>query len=166
MYRMNRIFCATSWELEEERRAFHDIAGQINETKAMPSGMLYVPVSLTNMPDKRIHQHAVNDNIRACRHYIVAISEDWGPKERNFERDYRLAIACSEDPALPMRHVAILLRDLPDGSAPLLAAALESSGCAPRRFRDTAEFSGIVRQLLSEWLPADVAQPGLAGSGE
>jgi hypothetical protein len=165
MYRMNRVFCATPWELEEERRGFHDIIGQINETKAMPLGMLYVPVSLTNMPDKRLHQHAVDENIRACRHYIVALGEDWGPVERNFERDYRLAVACCEDPALPMRHAAILLRDLPDGSASPLAAALEASGFSSRRFRDTAGFCEIVRQLLSEWLPADIAQPGLTGAG-
>jgi hypothetical protein len=145
--------------------AFHDIIGQINETKAMPLGMLYVPVSLVNMPDKRIHQHVVEENIRSCRHYIVALSDGWGPLERNLERDYRLAMACREDPALPMRNAAILVRDLPDGSASLFGAAFEASALPSLRFRDTAAFAEIVHELLSQWLVADAAPASSAGAG-
>ncbi len=50
----------------------------------MPHGVLYVPVSLTSVGDKRPLQYAVDDNIRECRHYLVLLTEDWGPPERNF----------------------------------------------------------------------------------
>ena len=49
MYRIHRVFCATAWELEGERRAFYDLLGEFNEAEAMRRGVLYVPVSLTNV---------------------------------------------------------------------------------------------------------------------
>src|SRR5215475_3739834 len=119
MYHMHRIYCATPWELEEERGTFYAAVGEFNATHAMPRGILYVPVSLGSVPDKRPYQYAVTDNIRACRHYIQvldALPPDqppnaiWGPPQRNFESDLRLALACSADPALPMCEVAVLLK--------------------------------------------------------
>src|SRR5947209_19186036 len=105
MYRMHRVFCATAWELEGERRAFYDAIGEFNEAAAMPRGMLYVPVSLTNVRDKRPYQYVVDENILESRHYILALSEDWGPPERNFEADYRLALASAGNATVPMRGV-------------------------------------------------------------
>src|SRR5438270_7258065 len=105
MYRMHRVFCATSWELEGERRAFCDLIGVFNEEAAMQRGILYVPVSLVNIRDKRPYQYDIEENIRTSRHYVAALSGDWGPRERNFEADYRLACSCAGDPWLPMKGV-------------------------------------------------------------
>src|SRR5262245_43351835 len=69
MYHMHRIYCATPWELEEERGTFYAAVGEFNATHAMPHGVLYVPVSLGSVQDKRPYQYALKDNIRACRHY-------------------------------------------------------------------------------------------------
>jgi hypothetical protein len=159
MYRMHRVFCATAWELEAERSAFYDVIGQFNEMEAMRCGMLYVPVSLTNVHDKRPLQYVVDQNIRDCRHYILAIDEDWGPKERNFERDYRLAAECVADSSLPMHGTAILLRARPDGMPSPFAANLAGAGLAVAEFADTRQFSDAVRSLLTEWMPGDVALP-------
>src|SRR3954451_20507352 len=134
MHRMHRIFCATSWELEEHRQAFHDVLGQFNEAAAMAAQVLYVPVPLTNIRDRRGYQHTVEENIRACRHYILALSEDWGPRERNFERDYRLAVAGCADPALPLRQTAILVRNQPDGAPSPFIATLEAAGFSAAAF--------------------------------
>jgi len=161
MYRMFRVFCATAWELEGERLAFYDAIGEFNE-EALKLGILYVPVTLTNAPDKRPLQYTINENIRDSRHYILATDEDWGPKERNFERDYRLAVTCAADPALPMRSTTILLRTAPEGSPSPFGSVLSQAGFPYQNFSETSDFVEIVKRLLTEWLPVDAAVPTTA----
>ena len=157
MYRMFRIFCATAWELEGERIAFCDDIGRFNEAEAMKANILYVPVCLLNMRDKRPLQYSIEQNIRDSSYYILCLSEDWGPKERNFARDYRLALQCRDDASLPMRHTQILLRtDIPGRPHPF-AAELAKEGFSCEVFSTMAEFQQILHRLLSEWLPADAA---------
>jgi len=154
MYQMHRVFCATAWELEGERRAFQDVVGEVNAAEAMTRGLLYVPVTLVNIRDKRPSQYAVDENIRACRYYMLAASDGWGPPERHFERDYRLALACRQDPALPMRETAFLWQRLaPESVVP------EGLPAPTREFTTTDDFKVRVRELLVEWLGgADVEQ--------
>jgi hypothetical protein len=147
MYRMHRVFCATPWELEGERAAYYDIIGGFNENEAMRHGVLFVPVTLTNVRDKRPYQFDVEENIRACRHYILLLSDDWGPAERNFENDYHLALQCIADPALPMQSVAVLQKRQLSGRP--LAAGMPEPQAA---FSTPAEFAECVNSLLSGWL--------------
>jgi len=149
MYRMLRVFCASSWELERERRAFYDVVGQINEI-AMADGLLYVPVSLTNIRDKRPYQCLVEENLAECSHYILALTEAWGPAERNFERDYQLALEELARPSSPMRNVKLLVRE-PSSCTDDLATA----GYAPIRFATIEDFQRIVRELLADSLTGD-----------
>jgi hypothetical protein len=155
MYRMLRIFCATAWELEGERRAFYDVIGAFNETDAMKQGILYVPVSLTNTPDKRPHQYTIEENIRDSQHYILALDSEWGPKERNFERDYLLAQECRSNPGLPMSQVALLLRNEPGGAPSPFAPTLQAQGIPYIAFSGVEDFQQVVRCLLAEWLASD-----------
>ena len=159
MFRMHRVFCASAWELEGERRAFYDILGKFNETDAMPVQVLYVPVSLTNIHDKRAYQYVVEENIRDCRHYILAVSEDWGPRERNFERDYRLALECRANDALPMSEIAILVRNQPDGTPSPFIETLGAAGFSGIGFSGVNDFQQAVRGLFAAWLPGDAAEP-------
>jgi hypothetical protein len=147
MYQMHRVFCATPWELEGERRAFYDIVGGFNERAAMPNGILLIPVTLNQLRDKRPHQFSVEDNIRACRYYILLLDKDWGPAERNFENDYRLALQCAADPALPMQSVAVLHKKQLSGQ-PLPAGMPEPEST----FSTHAEFRDCIDTLLSKWL--------------
>ena len=144
---MHRVFCATPWEMEAERGCFYDVIGQFNETQAIPSGVLYVPVSLVNIRDKRPLQYAVEENIRDSRHFIVLLSEDWGPIERNFEEDYLLARECAADPALPMNEIAVL-RKIGRSKRPLADGMPEPDGA----FSTMEEFRQCVDGLLSQWL--------------
>jgi len=157
MYRMHRIFCATAWETEGERRAFYDILGNFNETHGIPAGTLYVPVSLINIHDKRPYQYTVDENIRECRYYLLVPGDDWGPPARAFERDYLLARSCAADPALPMQAAAILLRNLPDGSRPPFAAVLDTAGHEYTTFTTAEDFQGAVTDLLHTWLHSALA---------
>jgi hypothetical protein len=155
MPRFERVFCATSWELEKERRAFHTILADVNEKHAMPAGFLYVPVSLANIRDKRPIQYTIDQNIEDATHYILALDADWGPLERNFERDYYFALECRADAARPMRNVEFLLRARPDGTPPAFTAELFARGIAHRLFPNTASFEEHVRALLVDWVPAN-----------
>jgi hypothetical protein len=147
MFQMHRIFCATPWELEAERGRFHDLIGSFNETAAMPRAVLYVPVSLLNIRDKRPVQYAVDENIRDCSHYILLLTEDWGPVERNFRNDYRLALQCAADPAVPMRSFAVLRKQQLSG-VPLAEGLPEPQ----TTFSTLAEFDDCVNKLLAAWL--------------
>jgi hypothetical protein len=147
MFQMHRIFCATPWELEAERHRFYDLIGRFNETMAMPQGVLYVPVTMTNVMDKRPLQYAIDQNIRDCRHYILLLSEDWGPVERNFRKEYQFALQCLDDPSLPMQSVAVLAKQQPSG--PPLAEGLPKPMAT---FSTLAEFDECVEALLSGWL--------------
>jgi len=156
MYRMHRVFCANDWELEEERIEFDRMLSGFNEQQAMPAGLLYVPVSLAQMRDKRPYQHTVDENIRACRHYVLLPGEDWGPRERALERDYRLALKCAADPALPMQGVAILLRALPDSRPSPMAATLDAAGFPYCVFTTMEDYRTGITELLQQWLTVDI----------
>ncbi len=153
MYQMHRIFCATPWEMETERRAFYQITGQFNEREGMPRGILFVPVTLNPVRDKRPFQFEVDENIRACRHYLVLLSEDWGTVERNFENDYPLAQQCAADPALPMRTVTVLHKRQLSGK-PLAAGMPDPEST----FSTPAEFCECLSALLAAWLESAVAE--------
>jgi hypothetical protein len=163
MYRMFRVFCATAWELEGERRAFYEVIGEFNESTAMARGVLYVPVSLTNVRDKRPYQYTIEENIRDCRHYIVALSDDWGPGERNFRKDYQLAVACQKDPALPMEGVAVLMQSS-SHVPPALAAELEQSGVPVTLISDVTDFRTRLAGLLARWVDIDSQAAAPAGT--
>ena len=149
MYQMHRVFCATSWELEAERRAFEDVIGEVTEAEAMPRGVLLVPVTLLNTRDKRPLQYVVDENIHDCSYYLLTLTDGWGPPERHFERDYRLALACRANAALPMSDTAFLWQKSADGRA------MPSGLPAPTaEFSTTDEFKTHVRALLSGWVAA------------
>lgn len=152
MYQLHRVFCATPWEMEAERFLFNDLIGSFNKSSAMSKGILFVPVSLPAMSDKRPLQYTVDDNIRQCRHYILLLAEDWGPAERNFRHDYRLALDCLADPGLPMHDVAVLMKKQPSEST------LPDDFPVPRAvFSTPAEFSRCINDLLTAWLESIVA---------
>src|SRR3979490_1799549 len=106
-YSMHRVFCATPGMLEDERQAFYETMADINRDEAMPRGILMVSVSLpANLAFKSAYQSVVDQNVRDCRFYVQILEDTWGPPERSFHREYKLAHKCLEDPQSPMEGVA------------------------------------------------------------
>lgn len=105
---MQRVFCATTWELEAERIEFYAIIGRFNEGLALARGMLFVPASLIATQDKRRLQYDIDENVRQRSYFILLLEDSWGPRERQFQRDYRLALQLMESPDAPMTAVACL----------------------------------------------------------
>lgn len=156
---MHRVFCSTPGDLEEERQAFYNVMSEINESAAMPRGILFVAVALPGSTcDKRPYQAAISENVRACRYYVQVLEDTWGPPERNFERDYVLATKCVEDSSLPMRDVAVLFKkplvpDQVDQRVTDLKRLLETENGRPHyNYSDIAEFKIRLREQLSGWL--------------
>jgi hypothetical protein len=156
---MHRIFCATPGDVEEERTAFYRVMGKFNEAEAMPRGILLVSLALpASTADKRPYQAALAENIRSCRYYIQLLEETWGPPERNFERDYALALRSMEDPEMPMQDVAVMFKKplVPHQVDPRieeLKRQLDSDGRRPVMAFDTIpEFERQLYGLLNQWL--------------
>jgi hypothetical protein len=152
-YQMHRIFCATPGDLEEERQAFYEVMGAFNEEEAMRREILFVSVSIVpQLSDKRVFQGAIGENIRSCRYYVQILEDSWGPPQKNFERDYALAMKCAADPALPMEDVAVFYKKplLPDRVEPAVNE-LKARLAAPE-FEAVAEFKEQLRRQLSSWL--------------
>lgn len=152
MYQIHRVFCATAFNLEPERRALEELLGHFNETVAMPRGVLFVPSFLIRMRDKRPYQVEIDDNIRESRYYLLALAGDWGPPERNFQSDYRLAMRCKDDPALPMSDAVLLLRRFEDDSPPV-------PGLPPpaAEFETIEQFVVAACGILARWLEETAA---------
>lgn len=125
-YRMYRVFCATPLALEEEREAFYDVMAAFNEQRAMPSEILLLAVSLVPvMSDKRAYQRTVEENIRDSSYYILVWDGNWGPPERNFEKDWKLASESAQE--------AVMLRKDID-------------------YKDLDEFKKMLWSLFERWL--------------
>jgi hypothetical protein len=146
MFQMHRIFCATPWELEADRSRFDQLIGKFNEAEAIEKGILFVPVSLVGIRDKRPAQYAVDNNIEQCRHYLLVLKDGWGPVERNFKDDYQLALDAVSNPQLPMRNVTVI--------AKIAAGASLGDGlpAADATYTTISEFETVVNGLLSGWL--------------
>ncbi len=169
-YEMHRVFCATPGDTEEQREQFYEVIGEFNGEVAMARNVLLVAVSIVpTMFDKRPYQKAVDDNIRACRYYIQVLDDTWGRYEKNFERDYRLAMECAADPNLPMAEVAVLFQDRTDGRPPEPAVAEFrrelSEGKGPRyaSFSNREEYRERLWAFFAGWLET-VAPAAAAGA--
>ena len=101
--------------MEGERGRFYDVIARFNQETAMARGILFIPVTLVNIRDKRPLQYTLDENILDSSGFILLLQDGWGPPERNFENDYHLALRCAADPALPMSIVAIIRKVPPSG---------------------------------------------------
>jgi hypothetical protein len=168
-YTFHRVFCATPGDLEEERQAFYTVMGEFNEAESMPHDILFVAVSIVPM---MVHltpyRKAIEENIDACRYYIQVLGDTWGPPERNFEPLYAAAKAALENPQLPMRETAVLLKSVPPGQRVEPGVEKFKSDLSnPIEFSDIESFQRALRAVLSGWLKAllEEAPGGAAHAG-
>jgi len=92
-YRLLQIFCSTPGELEEERLAFHEVVGQVNQGEGIAKGVLFAPVSiLPHMANKTFFQPSVDDNVRDSKFFVQILHDTWGPPHKNFAREFEMAL--------------------------------------------------------------------------
>lgn len=168
-YEMHRIFCATPFELEDERLAFHAAVSRFNEREAMPANLLFVPVTLPpNLADKRAYHNVVLENIRDARYFVQVLEDSWGAPGRNFERDYAMARQYAAGGEHKLRETALLFKK------PLLPHRVEQEIVQLKKqaeeegslveFAGIAEFEEILTRLMARWMRGlPLAQSAEAG---
>lgn len=157
-YTFHRIFCGTPGDLEAERDAFYEVMAEFNEHEAMPKGILFVSLSIVPLVvNMTVFQGTIDENIRSCRHYVQVLADTWGPPQRSFKRSFDLARQCAADPAMPMREVALLCKEMPSDH-PVESGVLEARKEAEQgrlrslTFSDPGSFRQQLRGLLAAWL--------------
>ncbi len=168
-YEMHRIFCATPFELEEERLAFHAAVSRFNESAAMPRNLLFIPVTLPpNLADKRAYHNVLLENIRDARYFVQLLEDSWGPPGRNFEKDYAMARQYVAGGSHKIRETALLFKK------PLLAHRVEQEIVQLKKqaeeegslveFTSLDEFQEILTRLMARWMEGlPLAQSAEAG---
>ena len=155
-YDMHRVFFATPLELEDERKALHEIVSEFNEQVAMPAGVLLVTVSLPQtMVDKRAYQAAVLENIRDARYYVQFLEDSWGPPTRNFERDYAMARKYAAEGTHACKKTALLFKKplLPHRVDPDVVALKQCLvGNALVEFESATDLKALIRPMLETLL--------------
>src|SRR5579884_2424885 len=114
---MYRVFISGPGDLERDREACRAAISEVNEKDAMPAHILLVSVGLQQ--DEHIvgYRAAVADNVRAATYFIQVFEDDWGPRNL-FRKLFLLALECRDDAAMPMREVAVCLKDAPRETDP------------------------------------------------
>jgi hypothetical protein len=108
-----RVFISAPGDLDPERQACHDLIAEVNETTAMPAKVLLVSIGLQEDDQIVSHRSIVSDNVRWSTYFIQIFQDDWGPRDL-FRKLFLLAAECRDDAAMPMRDVAICLKDAPN----------------------------------------------------
>ncbi len=117
----------------------------------MAKGVVYVPVTLPPVADKRRMQTALEDTVRECRHYVLVIAETWGPEERNFREDYLLALQLLADSSAEMQTVTVLAK----GGAAQEMPEPDAVYSTPEEFEE--KLTGLMRSWL-EAMPEPVEE--------
>jgi hypothetical protein len=149
------VFLGAPGSLAEEQAAFHEAIAACNQEQGLALGTLFVALTASR---KSYPQGVIDDNIRACGYYLLAVDDTLGIAGNTFEHDWWVARQCCADPKSPMRETVALFKKQPAGREPDPAvekfrASVEAAGgtrCLD--FRDAAEFGEMVRGLLAEWL--------------
>jgi hypothetical protein len=116
-----RVFISAPGDLEPDRQACHDVIAEVNETAAMPAKILLVSIGLRENDQIASHRSIVSDNVRWSTYFIQIFQDDWGPRDL-FRKLFLLAAECRDDTAMPMRDVAICLKDAPHETDPEIRA--------------------------------------------
>jgi len=156
-FRFHRVFCSTPGSLDAECRAFLDVVAQVNE-EIIGLGSLFVPVFLpVNLTNKPALQAVVDQNVEDCSFFVQVLEDTWGPPERNMEHEFQLACHCRDDAALPMKSVALFLKEPAKAEFRALAG-----GDSAHDFATLEEFRAGLLVQLREWSQAFAARPAAA----
>ena len=165
-FKMHRIFCGAPDDVEQERHAFHEVIGEVNECGMVSNGVLFVPVSLLpNMVNTNFFRSSVESNIEACTFFVQILDKTWGPPTRNFQWKYEMAYRLKNDADSSIQEVAVFFKGQAgkeSGSFEELKLSVRENGSPCYCFENIAEFREKLRSQLSAWYTAITAQAQLS----
>ena len=160
-----RLLCCTAGDVEAERVAFDTVNAKFAECVTMPERILFALASPHAGFNPQAQRHALESNIRFCDFFVQIFSET--ARREPFQEFVELAIACTEDPAYPMRSTVVMFRN-PEGASPEMAALrrqlLEGGRCQVRDFLSPEEFEALSGEILATWYALVQSRSETAGS--
>ncbi len=147
-----RVLCITPPELESERQAFETAVASFVEDVGMKDRVLFAPASLRPPAVASRQQEVIGANVRLCEFVIAVFGER--PADPVFGEFAAYALDCVRDPGIATRAVALCFRNFAQAAPEVraLRAGLNERGpCGQRDFRDAADFTAVVRDLLAGW---------------
>jgi hypothetical protein len=166
--RFIRVFLGAPGGLAEEQNAYRDAVGACNEERGLALGLLFLPLEVSR---KSYPQGVIDENVRTCSYFLLAVDDTLGIAGNTFEHDWWLARQCCADSKLPMREAVALFKKQFVGrpADPVVEKFRESieaaGGTRCLDFGDPAEFRTLVRGLLDEWIAAEAPEPETAAHG-
>jgi hypothetical protein len=160
-----RLLCCTAGDLEAERTAFDAVNAKFAECVTMPERILFALASLRSDFNPHGHRHALESNIRFCDFFLQIFSET-APREP-FHEFVELAVACTHDPAFPMRSTAVVFRNPESASqetAELRRQLLDGGQCQVHDFHSPEEFEALSGEILATWHTLIQGRSEAAGS--
>jgi hypothetical protein len=157
-----RLLCCTAGDLDAELTAFDAENAKFAECVTMPERILFALASPHAGFNPHAHRHALESNIRFCDFFVQIFSET-APREP-FHEFVELAIACTDNPAFPMRSTVVVFRNPESASqemASLRRQLLDGGQCLVRDFHSPEEFEALSGEILATWY-ALVQSPGEA----
>jgi hypothetical protein len=161
-----RALCCVTPELEQERAAFEAANARFAERVTMPEAILFALASPRSDFDPRVNRHGVESNIRSCDFFVQIFGET--APDPAFLEFVDLAVACTADPAFPLRSTAVIFRN-PESAASETAAFRDrlsaSPHCTVHDFHDSSEFDALAETVMADWrakIQEPVAAPPVA----
>jgi hypothetical protein len=143
-FRIFRILCLTSPELETEREVFQETITRFGEHVTFPDGVLFAPASFPGGMNASKHRAAAASNIRICN-FLIQIAGPGGLDAADREL-LDLAVECAADPSLPMQRAAVFLK----GTVDLTSNPV----CDIATFADAMELERGLWNTFTEWYAA------------
>jgi hypothetical protein len=157
-----RALCCVTPELEPERVAFEAANARFAERVTMPEAMLFALASPRSDFDPQVNRHGVESNIRSCD-FFVQIFGGTAP-DPAFLGFVDLAVACTADPAFPLRSTVVVFRNPERATAEMAAFRDKLSAnphCKVHDFHDSSEFDALAETVLADWR-AKIQEPAAA----
>jgi len=155
-----RLLCCAVPELENEKQAFHAANARFGERVTLARRVLFALVSPFPGYDPRRQGHNVESNIRFCDFFVQLFGE--GAAESGYVQFVDLSIACTADPAFPMRSTVALFRN-PQSASPEMSALrrrlIEGGACQVLDFHNMQEFDALADNILAGWYAMTQDQP-------
>jgi hypothetical protein len=147
-----RALCCVTPELEPERLALEAANARFAERVTMPEAVLFALASPRTDFDPQVNRHGLESNIRFCDFFVQIFGET--APDPAFLEFVDLAVACTADPAFPLRSTVVVFRN-PESAAPEIAALREKLSanphCTVHDFHDSSEFDALAETVLTDW---------------
>jgi hypothetical protein len=155
-----RVLCSTPPDLESERLIFESSLAGFTEHTTFPQQVLFAGASFRPKFDADRYRAATEANVRQSDFFLHIFSGTWpGDTFRSF---INLAQACADDPAMPMRQVAVLFKNFDEAGEPVRKFRDGLTGaakCDVREFHDPAELDRLLGEIYVSWWESVRARP-------